>query len=65
METTARSLGLEFGNPCHAVQLRITPQLKEALLNAKTAGQATRMRLEEGAGVRSPVKSAHSWHRQL
>lgn len=51
MDTRGRSLSLEFGNPCHAVQLRITPQLKDALLNANLAGESIQMRLDEGTGV--------------
>lgn len=53
METSGRSLGLEFAAPCYAVQLRITPQLKEALLNAYNGGEHAAMRLDEGTGVRN------------
>ncbi|BDA42317.1 hypothetical protein COCOBI_03-2040 [Coccomyxa sp. Obi] len=51
METSGRSLGLEFAPPCYAVQLRITPQLKEALLNAYNGGKYAAMRLDECTGA--------------
>ena len=48
---TSRSLPLHFGPQQHAVQFRLTPQLKQALLDAKANGEQTSLRFTEGAGV--------------
>lgn len=47
----SRSLPLHFGPQQHAVQFRLTPQLKQALLDASANGEQASMRFTEGAGV--------------
>ena len=49
----SRTLPLEFGPQQHAVQFRLTPQLKQALLDAAARGERTSIRVSEGTGVSS------------
>ena len=54
-------LALTFGPPTHAVQLRITPQLRNALLSAKRNGAATSMRIDRGSAVRDFYFLVKDW----
>ena len=49
----SRTLPLEFGPQQYAVQFRLTPQLKQALIDAAARGEQTSIRISEGAGVRT------------
>jgi hypothetical protein len=53
-----RKLALHFTEPPqHAVQFRLTPQLKQALVEAAANGEMSSMRFTEGAGVRDSCRS--------